>query len=302
MAGPVRASKRLPSRQSTQTLASGGAAQSRRSASTPRCAVHAPAAMTAPIRSCQAPARPSNTRTDGALFVVMTPMAVLPAALPMFRAGSSSSSAITTSRAVRSRSPAAGDCAGSGLRQRRYRDGEPLTPRHGFRIASHSKSFTAAGILRLVEAGQAAPRRQGRQLRARPPPRQSQPSTLAQLLSNSAGLTRDGPDNGQFFDRKPYCDKAELLADLALPPVLPASQRFKYSNHGFGLLGLVIEAVTARAMPTGSQGRSSRPPGSPRPMPDIDLWSPAPDGQGAQPSHAARASRRHARRQSLAMP
>ena len=31
--------------------------------------------------------------------------------------------------------------------------GEKLTPRHGFRIASHSKSFTAAGILRLVEQG-----------------------------------------------------------------------------------------------------------------------------------------------------
>jgi len=30
---------------------------------------------------------------------------------------------------------------------------EPLTPRHRFRIASHSKSFTAAGILRLREQG-----------------------------------------------------------------------------------------------------------------------------------------------------
>ena len=29
--------------------------------------------------------------------------------------------------------------------------GEKLTPRHRFRIASHSKSFTAAGIMRLRE-------------------------------------------------------------------------------------------------------------------------------------------------------
>jgi D-alanyl-D-alanine carboxypeptidase len=29
--------------------------------------------------------------------------------------------------------------------------GEPLTPRHRFRVASHSKSFTAAGIMRLRE-------------------------------------------------------------------------------------------------------------------------------------------------------
>jgi CubicO group peptidase (beta-lactamase class C family) len=31
--------------------------------------------------------------------------------------------------------------------------GEPLTPRHRFRIASHSKTFTAAGILKLRERG-----------------------------------------------------------------------------------------------------------------------------------------------------
>jgi CubicO group peptidase (beta-lactamase class C family) len=31
--------------------------------------------------------------------------------------------------------------------------GETLTPRHRFRVASHSKSFTAAGILKLREQG-----------------------------------------------------------------------------------------------------------------------------------------------------
>jgi len=31
--------------------------------------------------------------------------------------------------------------------------GEVLTPRHRFRVASHSKSFTAAGILKLREQG-----------------------------------------------------------------------------------------------------------------------------------------------------
>src|SRR5262252_9325378 len=31
--------------------------------------------------------------------------------------------------------------------------GEPLTPRHRFRVASHSKSLTAAGIMKLREAG-----------------------------------------------------------------------------------------------------------------------------------------------------
>ena len=33
--------------------------------------------------------------------------------------------------------------------------GELLTPRHRFRAASHSKSFTAAGIMKLRESGDA---------------------------------------------------------------------------------------------------------------------------------------------------
>jgi D-alanyl-D-alanine carboxypeptidase len=48
--------------------------------------------------------------------------------------------------------------------------------------------------------------------------------------------------NLQAFD--PSSTRAELLSDLAKPPVLDRNTRFKYSNHGFALLGLVIEAVT----------------------------------------------------------
>ena len=40
--------------------------------------------------------------------------------------------------------------------------GEKLTPRHQFRIASHSKSFTSAGIMKLRERASVAARRSGR--------------------------------------------------------------------------------------------------------------------------------------------
>jgi CubicO group peptidase (beta-lactamase class C family) len=121
--------------------------------------------------------------------------------------------------------------------------GEKLTPRHRFRIASHSKSFTAAGIMKL---------RERRKLRLDDPigqyvkglhPRVAEAS-IAQLLSHSAGLTRDGADAGQFVDRRAYLNAKELLADLQQPPVIEAGSRLKYSNHGFGLLGLAIEAIT----------------------------------------------------------
>jgi len=127
--------------------------------------------------------------------------------------------------------------------QANLKTGEKLTPRHRFRIASHSKSFTAAGIMKL---------REQRKLRLDDPvgqyvkglhPQVAQ-TTIAQLLSHSAGLTRDGADAGQFADRKPYLSANELMAELQLPPAIAPNTRFKYSNHGFGLLGLVIEAIT----------------------------------------------------------
>src|SRR6185437_5583642 len=69
-------------------------------------------------------------------------------------------------------------------------------------------------------------------------------ATVAQLLSHSAGLIRDGTDAGQWEDRRPFASERELRAALREAPILPANSRFKYSNHGYGLAGLVIEAVT----------------------------------------------------------
>ncbi len=126
--------------------------------------------------------------------------------------------------------------------------GEKLTPRHRFRIASHSKSFTAAGIMKL---------RERRHLRLDDPvgqyvkglhPQVAQ-ATIAQVLSHSAGLTRDGADSGQFIDSRPYLTARELLAELKSPTAIEPNTRFKYSNHGYGLLGVLIEAIVGEPYP-----------------------------------------------------
>jgi CubicO group peptidase (beta-lactamase class C family) len=121
--------------------------------------------------------------------------------------------------------------------------GIPLTPRHRFRVASHSKSFTAAGILRLRERGKlrlddAIGSHVGGLHRA------VGAVTLGQLLSHGAGLLRDGADTGQWQDRRAFLDADEVRAELAAGTAIDPNTRFKYSNLGYGLLGFAIEAVT----------------------------------------------------------
>ncbi|KAI9002151.1 beta-lactamase/transpeptidase-like protein [Hyaloraphidium curvatum] len=124
--------------------------------------------------------------------------------------------------------------------------GEPLTTKHAFRVASHSKSFASAAIAKLrdmsklnldTRAGDIVPELHPDVAAA----------TIEQLLSHTAGLIRDGPDAGQWSDLHGFLTKAELLKDLGAKPIIDSSQRFKYSNHGFGLLGLIVESVTGES-------------------------------------------------------
>jgi CubicO group peptidase (beta-lactamase class C family) len=124
--------------------------------------------------------------------------------------------------------------------------GEPLTPRHRFRIASHSKSFTATGLMLLRERGRLklddtigtfVDGLHDEVARA----------TIGQLMSHTAGLTRDGSAGNQYSGLRPFANKDEVLADLSRPPVIDRNTRFKYSNHGFALLGLAIEALTGES-------------------------------------------------------
>ncbi len=124
--------------------------------------------------------------------------------------------------------------------------GVALKPQHRFRVASHSKTFTAAALMKLRERG----RLQlddpiGRHVSGLHPDVAA--VTLAQLMSHSAGLMRDGRDSGQWVERRPFLDGAEVRADLADGTTIDANTRFKYSNHGYGLLGQAIESITGEA-------------------------------------------------------
>jgi CubicO group peptidase (beta-lactamase class C family) len=125
--------------------------------------------------------------------------------------------------------------------------GVPLTTGHVFRIASHSKTFTATAVMQLVERGLLRlDDRVGDRLTWLPGgPDALGHVTVRQLLSHSAGVIRDGEQGGWWNLEREFPDADELRADLArTPPVLAANVRFKYSNYGYSLLGMLIEAVT----------------------------------------------------------
>jgi D-alanyl-D-alanine carboxypeptidase len=123
--------------------------------------------------------------------------------------------------------------------------GGALTAGHLFRIASHSKTFTATAVLQLVEAGRLRlddPVAQWVPVLAGTP---LAPVTVRELLGHQGGVVRDGRDNDHWQLLQPFPDEAALLrVAVEEGPVLGRNEHFKYSNIGYSLLGLVIEAVT----------------------------------------------------------
>ncbi|MGC5075906.1 serine hydrolase domain-containing protein [Agrococcus sp. DT81.2] len=123
--------------------------------------------------------------------------------------------------------------------------GEALTPAHRFRIASHSKALAAIAAMRLVDAGRLRLDDEAQQHVQAIRGTDAGGLLVRELLSHGGGAVRDGDDVAFWHLAGDFPD-AERLLDLARAGVqrVPASTEFKYSNIGFGLLGLVIEAVT----------------------------------------------------------
>jgi CubicO group peptidase (beta-lactamase class C family) len=122
--------------------------------------------------------------------------------------------------------------------------GVSLQPRHVFRIASHSKTFTAIVILQLVDAGKLRlDDRLGAHVAGLP--ESVAAVTLREALGHGGGITRDGTDADHWLLARPFPDAGTLVAALSDDSaVRPRNERFKYSNIAYSLLGLVIEAVT----------------------------------------------------------
>jgi len=91
---------------------------------------------------------------------------------------------------------------------------ESLTPHHLFRIASHSKTFTAIAIMQWVEKGRIKlddPVSQHLTFLQQNPDRRNSQITIRQLLSHSAGIIRDGEDSTFWGLSKDFPNKEDLI-------------------------------------------------------------------------------------------
>lgn len=126
-------------------------------------------------------------------------------------------------------------------------DRTALTERHLFRIASHSKSFTATLVMQLVERDELRLDDRCDERLAACPAALAR-VTVRELLAHTSGIVRDGKDGDFWQLGAPFPDAATLEALVANPDtaVLGRNERFKYSNIGYALLGRILERATGR--------------------------------------------------------
>jgi D-alanyl-D-alanine carboxypeptidase len=121
-----------------------------------------------------------------------------------------------------------------------------MTPTTKFRMASHSKLFTAIAIMQLREAGKLhlddPVANYLTWFKARPTGDDDGPITIEQLLSHSSGLQREAGDHWTSFEFPTADELRRLYADrqAAFAP----SVRWKYSNLAYAVAGMIVEQVT----------------------------------------------------------
>ena len=122
--------------------------------------------------------------------------------------------------------------------------GLEATPDTQYRIGSITKTFTAAAIMQLRDAGALEledPLDRHIDGAAHRP-------TLRRLLSHTSGIQRETQDDAWLSLR--FASAQELVETLGrAEQVLPPGARFHYSNLAFALLGVVVERTSGMPYP-----------------------------------------------------
>jgi CubicO group peptidase (beta-lactamase class C family) len=120
--------------------------------------------------------------------------------------------------------------------------GIEATPDTQYRVGSITKTFTAAAIMQLRDAGKLdLEDALDKHVEGAP-----HAPTIRRLLSHASGLQRETQDDSWLTLH--FAPADELLETLAQAEmVLPSGARFHYSNLAFALLGIVVERVSGMA-------------------------------------------------------
>lgn len=141
---------------------------------------------------------------------------------------------------------------------------QPPTPQTHFRIASNTKTMTAALVVLLAQQG--ALTLDDPVSRYVPGVPGGDDITVAQLLTMRSGLYgyTDAPELAAALDADPsrtYTPAEVLAMAFARPPRFAPGAEFDYSNTNYALLGLVAERVTGTPLAVLFQERLLRPHG-----------------------------------------
>lgn len=122
----------------------------------------------------------------------------------------------------------------------------PMTPATRFRMASHTKLFTATSIMQLRDAGKLrlddAVSKYLPWFKMRPGDPDDPAITIEELVTHSAGLPREA---GPHWSDLNFPTAAAVRAYVAEhQAAYPPEVRWKYSNLGFTVAGMVVEAVS----------------------------------------------------------
>ena len=127
--------------------------------------------------------------------------------------------------------------------------GAKVDPEHTlFRVGSISKAFTATAIMQLVEAGKLDLHTDVntylRDLEV--PSAFGKPITTAHLLTHTAGF--DGRNSGTAAPTETLVEPLGTYLTRELPPrVRPPGETLAYSNHGFTVLGHLLESISGES-------------------------------------------------------
>lgn len=131
---------------------------------------------------------------------------------------------------------------------------EKMTTDHIFRIASHSKTFAATAVMQLQENGKLKIDDYAVKYLSWLKDHEDkrwQKVTIRQLLSHGAGVIRDGLNQGYWSLEKPFPDEGELKKEiLRTDLIIDNNTALKYSNYGYSLIGMIIEAASGQKFAT----------------------------------------------------